>query len=162
MKLLCLIFNAILKGKPYYVHLVNKKYFILRPHAIDAMNIHVIQFLIKIKNATLFQKTSVLIRFNKEVIKFLKFLYAENFILSFYSVFKANTILIQLKRYFKTNLFANLKILATSTKISYITYFKLCKIINKNIFILLSTDKGMLTDINCKRKRVGGKFLFSC
>ena len=126
------------------------------------MNIHVIQFLIKIKNASLFQKTSVLIRFNKEIIKFLKILYLENFILSFYLVFETKMVLIQLKTYFKANLFANLKILATSTKTCYITYFKLCKIINKNIFLLLSTDKGMLTDINCKKKRVGGKFLFSC
>lgn len=126
------------------------------------MNIHVIQFLIKIKNAILFHKDLVLIRFNKEVLIFLKVLYVENFILSFYLVLEKNQIFVKLKTYFKNNLLKNLKILATSTKSVSISYFKLCRIINKNIFIIFSTDKGMLTDLDCKVKKVGGKMLFSC
>ena len=126
------------------------------------MNIHVIQFLIKIKNAILFHKDLVLIRFNKEVLIFLKVLYIENFILSFYLVLEKNQIFVKLKTYFKNNLLKNLKILATSTKSVSISYFKLCRIINKNIFIIFSTNKGMLTDLDCKVKKVGGKMLFSC
>jgi small subunit ribosomal protein S8 len=126
------------------------------------MNIHVIQFLIKVKNAILFHKDLVLIHFNKEVLTFLKILYVENFILSFYLLLEKNQIIVKLKTYFKNNLLKNLKVLATSTKSVSISYFKLCRIINKNIFILFSTDKGMLTDVECKIKKVGGKILLSC
>jgi ribosomal protein S8 len=96
------------------------------------------------------------------VLTFLKILYVENFILSFYLLLEKNQIIVKLKTYFKNNLLKNLKVLATSTKSVSISYFKLCRIINKNIFILFSTDKGMLTDVECKIKKVGGKILLSC
>lgn len=126
------------------------------------MNLHVIHFLIKLKSASLLRKEAFYINNNKAVVKFLILFYQYNFIQSFKSLDKFNRTLIYLKFCSNINFLKNLKIISTKSKVRYLTYFDISKILNKNIFLLFSTTAGMLTASNCKRLKSGGKLLFLC
>lgn len=126
------------------------------------MNLGVLHFLIKFKAASLLKKEFFFTKINNALLKFLCIFYKYHYIQSFKINKKRGVCLIKLKFYSSLNFLKNLKIISTSSKVCYITYLSLSKILSKNFFLLISTDLGVLTLSNCKKQKSGGKILLSC
>lgn len=130
------------------------------------MNNNLIKFLIKLKNASLSQKETVKFDCNSLHLKLSKILYSEGMIQSF-SVEKdekSSSFMMRITlRYFHNKpVLKNLKILSKPSHFKYIKYSDISKIRDKKFMFFLSTSKGILTSLECKKKRIGGKLLFMC
>ncbi len=126
------------------------------------MKTNLLNFLISLKNASQVNKNFLIIRSSKQTVKLIECLYAEKFILSFQFLVNKTHIKVFLKKYLNLCFFKNLKIMSTGSFDKYLKYSELCKIINKNKTLILSTSKGLLSSETCKQKRLGGKLLFVC
>jgi len=131
------------------------------------MNITLIQLLLKLKNASLARKEIVTIKYNKLCLDLLKLLYIEGFIQSFNiqtinSPFlkKQLQITITLRYFYNKPIFKNLKIVSKPSYIKYLKLKDLCKIVDKKSVLFLSTNKGLLTSLDCKKHQIGGTLLF--
>jgi len=129
------------------------------------MNLNLINLLLVLKNASLSQKEIVYVKYNKMCEKLLKLLYAEGLIVS-YSLerraYEKSFFKITLKSFFNKSAFKNFKIISTPSKIRYLSFSDLSKISDKRLILVLSTDQGFLTSLQCKNLQVGGKLLFVC
>ena len=121
------------------------------------MNITLIQLLLKLKNASLARKEIVTIKYNKLCLDLLKLLYIEGFIQSFNiqtidSPFlkKQLQISITLRYFYNKPIFKNLKIVSKPSYVKYLKLKDLCKIVDKKSVLFLSTNKGLLTSLDCK------------
>lgn len=123
------------------------------------MSIQLINFLIKIKNASSLKKNVIKIAYTPKVFILVSLLYKENIIQSF--KLTNMTLCVYLKSFFNKSLFYNLAFLSTPSKKYYLNYLNLCLISNKNNFFIVSTDKGLKTEIECKKLKIGGKLLFT-
>jgi len=130
------------------------------------MNIYTIRFLIQLKNATFARKEKVLTPFNKLSLELVKSLYKEGFIQSFYIMKNKTTnqeqITIILRFFYNKGLLKDLKIVSTPSFIKYLTLNDIYKLNNKKNIMFFSTNKGVLTNIECKKFQIGGTLLFSC
>jgi ribosomal protein S8 len=131
------------------------------------MNINLIKFLSKLKNASISKQEVVSIDYNKLCLGVVKLLYKEGFIQSF-SIkrisFSSNVelkIFITLRYFNNKPIFKNLKIVSTPSRLNYLNIKDLSKISNKKIILILSTNKGLLTSLECKKHKIGGKLLFA-
>jgi len=131
------------------------------------MNITLIQLLLKLKNASLARKEIVTIKYNKLCLDLLKLLYTEGFIQSFNiqtinSPFlkKQLQISITLRYFYNKPIFKNLKIVSKPSYVKYLKLKDLCKIVDKKSVLFLSTNKGLLTSLDCKKHQIGGTLLF--
>jgi len=131
------------------------------------MNINLIKFLSKLKNASLSKQEVISIDYNKLCLDVVKLLYKEGFIQSF-SIkkisFGSNTqfkIFITLRYFNNKPIFKNLKIVSTPSRLNYLNIKDLSKISNKKIILILSTNRGLLTSLECKKHKIGGKLLFT-
>ena len=124
------------------------------------MNNLIIKFLIQLKNTAAINKEFFFIPFNKMILQILECLYKEGFIQSFVVI--NNYIKIFLRYYFNKNVFKNLKLISIPSRLIFIQYNNLVKILNRYRFILISTSKGIKTFEECKRLHLGGKILFLC
>jgi len=131
------------------------------------MNITLIQLLLKLKNASLARKEIVTIKYNKLCLDLLKLLYIEGFIQSFNiqtinSPFlkKQLQISITLRYFYNKPIFKNLKIVSKPSYVKYLKLKDLCKIVDKKSVLFLSTNKGLLTSLDCKKHQIGGTLLF--
>lgn len=130
------------------------------------MNLNLIKLLLTLKNASVSQKETVYIKYNKMCEKLLKILYTEGLINS-YSIQFSDTnenrfFKINLKSIFNRSALRNLKIVSTPSKIKYLSFSDLSKISDKRLIPILSTDMGFLTSLQCKNLQIGGKLLFIC
>lgn len=125
------------------------------------MNKTLINFLVKIKNASLLGKQYVRLNYNISYLKVLKILYREGFIQSIKVDVKSVQVIVHLRFYEQKKLINEIKFLSKPSHQRFISFFELTLINDKNVFILLSTDKGLLTLSQCKKQKVGGKLLFS-
>jgi small subunit ribosomal protein S8 len=133
------------------------------------MNTNLIKFLIKLKNASLSQKETLTVDCNSLNLELLKILYVEGLIQSF-RVKKQNTtqkkssfvVKVTLRYFYNKPLLKNLKIFSKPSHLKYIKYSDICKIGDKRFIFFLSTSQGILTSLECKKKRTGGKLLFMC
>ena len=124
------------------------------------MKINLINCLIALKNASLFNKKSITIKSNNQILKLIESLYKEAFILTFYLLKDSTKLKIILKHYTALNFFATLKILTKSSLNFYIKYLDLSKLIFKHKIVFISTTEGILTGKECKKKKLGGTVLF--
>jgi ribosomal protein S8 len=131
------------------------------------MNITLIQLLLKLKNASLARKEIVIIKYNKSCLDLLKLLYIEGFIQSFNIqtidspfVKKHLQISITLRYFYNKPIFKDLKIVSKPSYVKYLKLKDLCKIVDKKSVLFLSTNKGLLTSLDCKKHKVGGTLLF--
>lgn len=125
------------------------------------MNTALIQILLQIKNASLIKKKYIDIVVNKKSIVIIKILYKNGFLQSY--IKKNNKIRIYLKYIFNKSLINNLKIISKPSISYYIDYKSLCRLSTLNLNLgILSTSFGVLTSIECKKKKIGGKLLFIC
>jgi small subunit ribosomal protein S8 len=112
-----------------------------------------------LKNAAYLKKELIVVPWNKKLLPLINLLYKEMIIQSFH--FHNTVIKIYLKYFLNMQIFYNLKFLSTSSQKNYLDYLNLCLINSKNSFFILSTDKGLLTEYECKQFKIGGKLLFS-
>lgn len=127
------------------------------------MNLHIVHFLISIKNAAVLKKEVISIKYNKSILPILAPLYTYNIIQSFKVNKKIKIITVKLNFYFNKILLSNLKFMTTNSKHRIYKYFDLCKFINKNRFLLITTSVlGLTNDFMCKKKKLGGKLLITC
>ena len=131
------------------------------------MNINLIKFLSKLKNASISKQEVVSTGYNNLCLAVVKLLYKEGFIQSF-SIkkvsFNSNVelkIFITLRYFNNKPIFKNLKIVSTPSRLNYLNIKDLSKISNKKIVLILSTNKGLLTSLECKKHKIGGKLLFA-
>ena len=122
------------------------------------MNKTIINTILKLKNASIIKKEHVLIPCSNLNLRIANFLYKEGFIQSLYK--KNKTLFVYLRYSFNKDLFSNLKIISTSTLNYYLSYKDLCKLTNKRFVLVLSTNKGFLTGLECKEYKIGGKLFF--
>ena len=138
---------------------------ILRHYYI--MKSHIIFFLLKLKNASLYKKEVVIIDFKQDYIPILQLLYKEGYIQTFLinkDLSKNKSIIIIYIRYvYNTFALSNLKLLSKQSCVKTITYKQLSYNIydiRKTFFII--TNKGLQTQTTCKLNQLGGRLLFMC
>ena len=124
------------------------------------MTVTLIKLLLKIKNAYFFGKEIVELDYNNKYLRILKLLYCYGFIQSI----TVNSITLKMTiylRYFENkSLINHLKFFSIPSHHQFISFTELSLINDKKNFILFTTDKGLLTLSQCKRKKLGGKILF--
>ena len=130
------------------------------------MNNNLIKFLVQLKNASLLRKETTVFVCNFLHLKLLKILYLEGLIQSF-CIGKQKkkdsfVIKVTLRYFYNKSILKNLKILSKPSHLKYIKYSDICKISDRKFVFFLSTSKGILTSLECKKKRIGGKLLFMC
>lgn len=131
------------------------------------MNINLIKFLSKLKNAALSKHEQVKLPYNKLYLEIIELLYKEGFIQSFFIKPVASRIqnqfiiFITLRYINNKTIFKNLKFISIPSKVYYLNIRNLAKISNKKIVLVLSTNKGLLTGLESKKYNIGGKLLFT-
>jgi ribosomal protein S8 len=88
-------------------------------------------------------------------------LYNEGLIQSFKINSEKKFINIKLRSYMHKNLFKINKFISVSKKIN-LSYNDISLLTTKNYTFFFSTDKGILTNYDCKKHKIGGKLLFVC
>jgi small subunit ribosomal protein S8 len=133
------------------------------------MKINLINLLIKLKNASILKKESVIVDYSSSILPLIKILYNEGFIQSFKivtfkNIFGKNSrhINIILRFLYNKSVLKKIKIFSKPSHIKYINYFDICKVNDRNLTFFISTTSGILTSFECKKKKIGGKLLFVC
>ena len=118
--------------------------------------------LIRLKNASNSHLKTAIVPYSKITLSLLRVCLKEGLITSFY--------LNNTQKFLKVNLkyssngkatFSHIQLLSTPGKLLYIDYPGLCKITRGIHVLLISTDIGILTDIECIRLKKGGTVLCS-
>ena len=125
------------------------------------MHFTLIKFFIALKNATFFNKELVYCFYNKTFLKITKFLYVEGLIQDFYvEKFKNQyKIIINLKYSYNLGALASLKIVSKPSWSLFLSFNDICKLSEKKVIFLFSTSQGLLSSIECKKYKIGGKLL---
>jgi small subunit ribosomal protein S8 len=128
------------------------------------MNIYTIEFLIKLKNATLVRKEKIITPFNRLSLELIKCLYKEGFVQSFHIEKQSNEqkITVFLRFFYNKGLLKDLKIISTPSFIRHLTLQDICKLNTRKSVMFFSTSKGILTTLDCKKRQLGGSLLFLC
>lgn len=124
------------------------------------MKNNIIKFLLKLKNASLVRKEKIVVNNQKAILPLLNILYREGYIQSFF--LQDKEIVILLRYNYNKNIFKNLKIFSKISQLVYLSYSDICRVYNNNIILVFSTNKGYLTNMQCKKYKIGGQLLFSC
>lgn len=131
------------------------------------MNINLIKFLSKLKNASLSKQERISIPYNKLYLEVIKLLYREGFIQSFFikpafsRLTNEFTLFVTLRYVNSKSVFKNLRIISTPSRVNYLNIKDLSKVSNKKNVLFLSTSKGLLTGLESKKCNIGGKLLFT-
>lgn len=130
------------------------------------MNKNLIYFLTAIRNASIAKKNVIKVKKIKNFDIYMNVLYKEGFIQSF-SLDKevsSNThyLIIQLRRYENRVITSDIKPISTPTKIKVLSYSEITQLRLKNKRMILSTSKGVISDVECLKKRLGGTAIFIC
>lgn len=132
------------------------------------MNVETIRFLNQLKNTSLGNVQKFQTKSNKLILGLLKLLYKEGYIISFKKVLRDNYLNETSDFYVHTRnlegkqLFKDLKIISTPAYQKYYSIKTINRLESKKKLIVFSTDKGIMTLSDCKRKHVGGVLLFIC
>ena len=129
------------------------------------MNNNIIRFLIELKNASLSRKETITVEYSRLSNNLVKTLYREGFIQSFQILGeKENTrkIVVTLRYYFNKPVFNNLKLFSKPSHLRYMKFSDICNISDKKYVCFFSTNRGILTILECKKNKTGGKLLFVC
>lgn len=125
------------------------------------MHLTLIKFFIALKNATILKKELVYCFYNKIFLKIIKFLYIEGLIKDFSLKKNRNQyqIIIILKYSYNVGSLASLKIVSKPSSSLFLSFNDICKFSEKKVIFLFSTSKGLLSSLECKKYKVGGKLL---
>lgn len=122
------------------------------------MNKFIIDFLLRLKNASFFKKEYISIKYSKYSLELVVSLYNQGFLHSYH--LSNNKIFITLRYFFNKPILKNLKIVSTPSKLRYINLKSLSKVSTKKLSFFISTNKGILTAQECKKQKIGGIILF--
>jgi ribosomal protein S8 len=122
----------------------------------------VIDFLIQLKNSSQIFKTNFYIKKHTKFSNLLFILYKTGFIQSFSST--SNTYYcIKLRYYYNKPVLFYLKIFSKPSLSIYFSLIDICKLPTKKLLFFFSTAKnGIVTQLDCKKQKTGGKLLFMC
>lgn len=129
------------------------------------MNQKVINFVNKLKNASLVNHKIVTFPYSDLILEYTDCLYREGFIQSYQVTFedeKQKKIKVITRSYNGKTLTSNLKLVSTLTKKRYITSETICLLNLKKVELFLSTSDGILSLNECKKQKVGGIVVFAC
>ena len=130
------------------------------------MSLDFVQLIVKLKNASIIRKESLVVEYSVVREDVLIMLYNEGFVQSFgfkpSKNFEIKRIWVNLRYLFNKALFENLKLLSKPSQVNYMSLLDICNIPDRKFVVFFSTDKGLLTALSCKQQRVGGKALFIC
>ena len=125
------------------------------------MNIKVVNFLNQLKISCVRKNLSVTFEFDFYVLQLLEVLYEEGY-LEGYKVVRSDNV----KKIFvlvKRTGLESLKIVSTPSNFRYIDLKQINKLFfTANKTLVLSTNQGILTISECRKKKIGGLVLFSC
>jgi ribosomal protein S8 len=125
------------------------------------MNIKVVNFLNQLKISCAKKNLSVIFEFNFYVLQLLEVLYREGY-LEGYKVICSNDIK-KVSVLIKRTGLESLKMVSTPSNFRYINLKQMNKLFfTANKTLVLSTNQGILTISECRKKKVGGLVLFSC
>ena len=126
------------------------------------MKLNTIYFLLTLKNASMNRSESVKVKLNNTHLEILSKLYEFGFIQS-YKIIKENNffvVVVMLRYAFNKSFLNNIKIISKPSKECYMSLKNIYNISDKKLFMFLSTNKGILNSLDCKKQNVGGKALF--
>jgi small subunit ribosomal protein S8 len=131
------------------------------------MNTNLIKLLLQLKNASLVKKEVVEFNCNSLCLELLKLLYTEGFIQSFRILSKNRSdnekqfqTTIMLRYSYNKPALKTLKIISTPSYSKYLTLKDISKIQDRKNILFLSTNRGLLTGLQCKKNKIGGTLLF--
>lgn len=131
------------------------------------MNTNLIKLLLQLKNASLVKKEVVEFNCNYLCLELLKLLYTEGFIQSFRILSKNRSdnekqfqTTIMLRYSYNKPALKTLKIISTPSYSKYLTLKDISKIQDRKNILFLSTNRGLLTGLQCKKNKIGGTLLF--
>lgn len=124
------------------------------------MNLTLNNFLSNLKNASLKKNTVLIVKFNESFLPIIKILYSYGFILNYNKT--KNFLFIRLSYFYHLNQLKNFKIMSKISKAVYLNKTDITKIYKKNRLLVLSTSQGILTSLDCKKLKIGGKLIIIC
>lgn len=124
------------------------------------MNTNTIKFIINLKNSSNSKNEFISLKYNSQHLNILEALYREGFIQSYQT--NNNLITVYFRYYQENSLLKNLKSLSKPSNLKYLNFKDINKLPSKKATFFLSTAKGILTDYECKKSRIGGKLFFIC
>ena len=128
------------------------------------MNNSTINLLIQLKNASKAFKEIVDFPYNNLAAKLTKVLYRQGLV-QFYKITTDNAgnkvVRIGIRYRFGKAILHNFEFLSRPSTLKYVSLKDLYKIKEKKRIIFVSTSLGFLTSLECKKLKVGGKFLFA-
>ncbi len=130
------------------------------------MSFNFVRLILKLKNASSIRKEYLLIEYSQLRKDIITLLYNEGFLQSFGLVRHQQdsfvNILITLRYVFNKSLLEDLKLLSRPSHVKYMRLLDIYNLPDRRFVVFFSTDKGLITALNCKKFRVGGKVLFVC
>lgn len=125
-----------------------------------------VNFLLRIKNASMAHKAQLLFRPYKSYLKFAEILYREGLILSYnyYTTeFTEETYLVLNLRLHEGKVMTKaLKLVSASRYIKILPFNKVTRLYLRHKVLVLSTSQGIRTHIDCLNSHAGGVVMFSC
>ena len=126
------------------------------------MNSTIIKFLVSLKNASWTSADKLTLNYDNFSLSLLQVLYSSGLIQG-YTVLCKNKVVVFFRKSFNKTLTQNLKLVSTPTYKMSLDYKKIALIRkNTNSTLFFSTDRGLLTALDCKKYKVGGVLLFTC
>jgi small subunit ribosomal protein S8 len=124
---------------------------------LDKMENYLCNMLSKIKNAQLARKTVVFQKKNKISENFLKLLWNEGFILGY--TLRSHRLKIFLKYAANRPAIHSLRVVSKPSRRIFYSIKQVWKINSSKSFIVLSTNQGLKSLLECKKKNIGGELL---
>lgn len=128
------------------------------------MNKNLLSLLIILKAASLMQKESLQVQSIQVDYLLVKVLYKHGIIQNFIKQNNScrSTILIFLRYFFNVAAFQFFKILSKPSLVLHLKFRDLNLLHDKKHTLFLQTSKGILSNFECKVKKIGGIALFKC
>jgi len=115
------------------------------------MNTTLIRFLVQLRNGFLFNKKSISLNINSQYLNVMEILYIEGFLQTIKIDASRARYIISLRFFEQQPLIHKLKLFSIPSQNCFISFQELSFLQDRNIFLLLSTSKGLLTLFHCKK-----------
>jgi ribosomal protein S8 len=126
------------------------------------MNKNLVNFLIKLKNASRLKKEIIYTKYNIFHIEIVKKLYTEGFIQSF-SLENLNSVLVVNLRFFLNKpTLGGIQLLSIPSLKNTLSFIDMSKITSIKYAVFFTTNLGIKTLNECKNDKTGGQLLFLC
>jgi small subunit ribosomal protein S8 len=116
--------------------------------------------LTRIRNAQLVLKKKISVKKSKKCIKVLSILEKEGFIENF-SIYSSHEIIINLKYFKNQPVIRSIKTVSRPGQRFYVNWLSLWKLKKSLSLFIISTPKGIITDKQARRLKIGGEILCS-